>query len=517
MTMLLVAASAAGAAAPAGCGSGNPPAAKPTFTAEQLRDPTQCKACHPSHYSDWSRSMHAYATDDPVFVAMNARGQRETNHALGTFCVRCHAPVAVNDGKTDGTNLSQLAPAEKGVTCFFCHSIDSIGPTHANADVGLASDGVMRGELADAAPNTAHASAYSPYQDHARPESGSMCGSCHDIVTQPGGGHIERTFAEWQASALGKTSNVTCGFSGTCHMATSSATGPVALGGPTNRTFHEHDFAAVDIAFAPAFPLDPDGQKAKVESLLADTLQGALCVNTLGGIRVFLDDVSAGHSWPSGSAQDRRAWAEVVASKAGAPIYQSGVVAPGAVVGADPTDKDLWVLRDVMFDAQGQPVDMFWQAACASGNELQVISSYNPTDPGFFTHQERFYPNTPNPGDSYLQQVPDDVKLTLHLQPIGLDVLNDLVASGDLDPSIVAKMSTAALTVGFRAADGSIVPSLEWTPQAAAGSVYPDSTEGPGVTMSCVSTANFNVVSSTRRASDPPTKCSPPATPDAGP
>ena len=53
--------------------------------------------------------MHAYAADDPVFVAMNQRGQRETAGALGDFCVKCHAPVAVHDGlTTDGLNLATL-------------------------------------------------------------------------------------------------------------------------------------------------------------------------------------------------------------------------------------------------------------------------------------------------------------------------------------------------------------------------------------------------------------------------
>ena len=42
--------------------------------------------------------MHAYAAEDPVFLAMNQRGQRETNGELGDFCVQCHAPVAVHVG-----------------------------------------------------------------------------------------------------------------------------------------------------------------------------------------------------------------------------------------------------------------------------------------------------------------------------------------------------------------------------------------------------------------------------------
>ena len=30
---------------------------------------------------------------------MNKRGQRETNGALGTFCLKCHAPMAVALGR----------------------------------------------------------------------------------------------------------------------------------------------------------------------------------------------------------------------------------------------------------------------------------------------------------------------------------------------------------------------------------------------------------------------------------
>ena len=71
--------------------------------------------------------MHAYAAEDPVFLAMNARGQRETNGALGDFCVKCHAPLAVELGlTTDGLNLGEIPPHLAGVTCFFCHTVESV-------------------------------------------------------------------------------------------------------------------------------------------------------------------------------------------------------------------------------------------------------------------------------------------------------------------------------------------------------------------------------------------------------
>ena len=51
--------------------------------------------------------MHAYAADDPVFLAMNRRGQREAG--IGDFCVQCPRPMAVRTGATtDGLNLDSL-------------------------------------------------------------------------------------------------------------------------------------------------------------------------------------------------------------------------------------------------------------------------------------------------------------------------------------------------------------------------------------------------------------------------
>ena len=94
---------------------------------EELLDPAACKDCHPAHFEEWEGSMHAYAGGDPVFVAMNARGQRETNGELGSFCVQCHAPMALRLGLTeDGLNLDELPAYTRGVTCFFCHTAEAV-------------------------------------------------------------------------------------------------------------------------------------------------------------------------------------------------------------------------------------------------------------------------------------------------------------------------------------------------------------------------------------------------------
>jgi hypothetical protein len=438
-----------------------------------MLDPQTCATCHIEHYRDWTGSMHAYASDDPVFIAMNARGQRETGGKLGAFCVSCHAPMAVRQGATsDGLNLASLPQKLKGVTCFFCHTIDAVNGTH-NAAVSLSGDLVMRGEYADPLANAAHAATSDVLHDRDHMESAGLCGACHDIVAPPGAA-IERTFAEWQSSVYAHATGNTCG---QCHMPESTSEVPIAqVPGAVPRRRHAHDFPAVDVALTPNFP-NAATEKAAITQFLGTTLQTALCVTETGALRVLLDNVGAGHQWPSGATQDRRAWAEVVASKGGAVIYQSGVVHDGTPVTSVTNDPDLWLMRDCMFGVTTPPaqVDMFWLAASYEGNELPVQVTFDPTDPRYYqTHIVQSYPRMTS---ATLPSMPDQVTLRVRLEPIGLDVLADLVGTKDLDPAAIAAMAAIDVT-----------PLLTWT-AAAATLTY---VEG-GIPVSCVSATNFNV------------------------
>ena len=486
-----------------GCSSQqNPGAPANHLPRDALLDPSSCQGCHPNHYRDWSQSMHAYAADDPVFVAMNQRGQRETNHQLGPFCVNCHAPMAVRDGlTTDGSNLASLPQKYKGVTCFFCHTVTSVDGTH-NAELSLSTDLAMRGEYSDPIGGAAHASAYSTLHDGDLQTSAPVCGTCHDIVVNQTSAPIERTFCEWSHSAYNApvaAGGQTCA---QCHM--HETPGPIAqVPNAPRRRFHSHDFPGVDVSLDPG-AADAGTVRATVQRFLASSLHGALCVTQGGGVRVLLDPVFLGHDWPSGAAQDRRAWAEVIAYRGGSVIYQSGVVPDGTPVVAVQNDPDLWLLRDQMFDTQGNPANMFWQAASTKGNEITALATFDQLDPRFYqTHVVRTFPHDIAP----LPQMPDRVTFRMRLQPVGLDVLSDLVASGDLDPSVPARMPT--WDVSFLSADGGIEPSLEWTPQAAGAATYLDEFDLTPAT--CATTATFNVGATKVPAAvpSPPKSCSP--------
>ncbi len=481
LAALVLASAAVAASATVSCSSKS---AAPTYYArDTLLDPETCKKCHADHYADWSASMHAYASDDPVFRAMNARGQRETKGALGDFCVKCHAPMAVNEkATTDGTNLDSVPQKLHGVTCFFCHTVESVAGTH-NDPLVLASDITMRGEYSDPVANAAHPATYSTLHDLTQLGSAPLCGACHDIVS-PEGAAIERTYADWQASLFSHAGlgGSTCS---ECHMdelPRGDGLEPIAQAPNVfARKYHVHSFLAVDQPTTPPLPAPP-ATDTPLQEFLDTTVSTALCVvqqDGNGAIRVIVDNVAAGHSVTSGSAQDRRLWAEVIAYQGGKVIYQSGVVPAGTPVTEVKNDPDLWLIRDCMFDDAGAQVSMFWQAASVESNLLPFSTTIDQTDPAYYrTHVVQYYPRDPS---ATLPAAPDKVTLRLLLQPIGLDVLRDLEQSGDLDAGIEPQIPTLAFPE----------PILTWTPAAAAAAdagYYEEQTP-----VACVGDTSLNV------------------------
>ncbi len=392
----------------------------------ELLDPAACAECHPAHYAAWSRSMHAHAADDPVFLAMNARGQREA--ALGDFCVRCHAPVALALGETDGTSLDGVPPEHRGVTCVWCHQLDAVTGEH-NAAVRFANDGWMRAAIADPDPSAPHQAGYGALQDRNDPAASAACGACHDVVT-PADVHLERTYAEWQGSVFAGDGPGRQGC-GHCHMPSSE--GPAALDGPV-RALHDHAMPGVDVALVD-WP-EAERHVGEVQAELDRALLARLCVLPLTGgteVTLRLEGVALGHGFPSGSSHDRRVWAEVIAWRGEDEVLRTGVVPDGEAV-VDVDDPLRWELHDVVTDATGAPAHMFWEVAEVSSRALPVSTTTDPTDPAFDHGREARWPL---PGVE-----PDRVEARVRVRPIGLEILDDLIESGDLDPAVRSAMPT---------------------------------------------------------------------------
>jgi cytochrome c554/c'-like protein len=456
--LLLLAGCSHGRSTPAP-GDAEPSGAPAQLTRAQLLDPASCKECHPIHYREWASSMHAYAGRDPVFVAMNKRGQRETHGELGDFCVRCHAPMAVLDKRTgDGLDLDRLPDQQRGVTCYFCHDVVGIEGDH-NAMLRLANDTTMRGPIRDPLPTRAHQAQYSEMLEETSPKSTGVCGGCHDIVTRTGV-HLERTFEEYRSGLFSKSATgAPPSFDSCvgCHMPGQkafAATGSVDL-----RSVHEHLWPGIDV------PLTNFPHRDALRSAVEDCQLGLASVSfftlevTPPDLFSFQVETKAGHHQPSGAAQDRRMWLEFLAyDESGALLEQvsSGNIADGELEEKPEDypsrDPNLLMLRDRIYDARGKPVHMFWQAAMSGAHPAGYESNVIPVAATSYidgTHVllKQYRARGPH-------GLPARVTARLRIRPIGLDVLQDLVSSGDLDPALVTEMPT--LTFGVQ---------IEWTPK----------------------------------------------------
>lgn len=413
---------------------------EPTLTAEQLRDPASCAGCHSTHYQQWSGSMHAYASVDPIFRAMNDRGQRETNGELGDFCVKCHAPVALALGETeDGTNLDEVDEHLQGIGCVYCHTTTEVTGTH-NAALKQSDDGVLRAGIVDPIENTAHNAEYSRLHDRNAAESSDVCGACHDVVLT-NGLHLEQTYLEWQQSLFSQDgpARLSCGH---CHMRKSD--GPAAAGGPV-REIHDHSMPGVDVALID-FP-EKEAQLAGIQRELDLTVVSALCVVPIPSgseIRLQLENAGAGHRWPSGASHDRRAWVELTAYRGEEVLFETGVI-PDGVALAEIDDPDRWELHDIASKGEDKPHPMIWEVETIERRTLPVPTTTDPTDPAFLHFLQRNWP--------LAGVVPDRVTAQVHIRPVGLEILRDLVDSGDLDASLIEKMPTFTL-------EGA---TIEWT------------------------------------------------------
>lgn len=433
------------------------------FTVEQLQDPSTCMECHPKHYQQWSGSMHAYASDDPVFVAMNNRGQRETNGQLGDFCVRCHAPVAVAAGLTDGQNFNPTAlPASaRGITCYFCHNVAEVTQPHNNGLV-LANDQTMRGGTKSPLENRAHRASYDPLMD-SDTNASEICGSCHDIVVPASINGttdlaLERTYAEWQTTIFATDPrpgiHLSCG---SCHMPSSTdviADAPGLDVKVRSNGFHEHMWPAVDQALTPfaeldaqataiARDLDPSISILGPAPLAGGPNPGGVCVTPENGgqITVRVDAIGVGHTWPSGAAQDRRTWLEVIAYDVDDQIvFESGVV-PDGIDPDEIGDVNLLGFWDRTFKADETPAHFFWDVARIDSQLLQPAVTLDKFDPRFDHSVTRTFPIVG------LANTIERITTRFRVRPLPHALLNDLVSSGDLSPAITIPTLDVGATV----------------------------------------------------------------------
>ncbi|MEZ5978677.1 MAG: multiheme c-type cytochrome [Planctomycetota bacterium] len=274
-------------AAPPSDGAVDPDAAHAElFVGDRFPSATECRACHPDHYREWSVSPHAYAQISPVFNAMHGSLLLRSNGTFGDFCIRCHTPVGMALGEPlFGPNSERDPVSLEGVTCIVCHRQDeSFGKNSGRTpiregDLFAPVNGPRDGdEVARviASPDEfgpvvteagrrgrrIHAEAHF-FEPITQP---GFCGSCHD-VTLVNGFRLEEAFSEYKQSPAAERGE-TCQ---DCHMgvepgvASGYHTGPAAVVGgvpttPRKRTSHMFPGPDHSVVHPGIYPHDPDAK-----------------------------------------------------------------------------------------------------------------------------------------------------------------------------------------------------------------------------------------------------------------
>jgi hypothetical protein len=252
--------------------------------------------------------------------------------------------------------------------------------------------------------------------------------------------HLERTFSEWKETVFARPNPLQHLSCSKCHMV-GDIDGVVAdFEGVPLRKPRDHSFPGVDVALT-EWP-EIDAQRAGIERDLFAAVTARLCPEPPGPLSFtyILDNTFAGHMLPSGAAADRRAWVEIIAyDENNAVLFQSGVVADGQPVAELPGlgDTQLWQIRDYTYDDNDEAAHMFWDVSRIESELLTPAVTSDPSDPDYIHSVQRSYT---------LPQIPARVTARMHLRPIGLDILDDLIASGHLDPLYRDRVPTFTLT-----------------------------------------------------------------------
>jgi hypothetical protein len=111
LPLLLAAACASRAPAPAERRPGGLEPIDPGTREPRLLSASACAGCHPEEHAEWSASRHAVAWTNGIF-------RREYRDKPRAWCVRCHAPL---DAQVAEVARGGGPLADEGVGCATCH------------------------------------------------------------------------------------------------------------------------------------------------------------------------------------------------------------------------------------------------------------------------------------------------------------------------------------------------------------------------------------------------------------
>ena len=267
----------------------------------------------------------AVAARDPLFRAA-FEVARKDRPELTDLCLRCHAPVAWLNGRSEG-DLAQLIESDlESVSCDICHRMESNEPYIGSGQFKI--DALTRKRSRRGAePFGGHSVLRTSFV-----ASAEACGACHSLFNPAENAHDEngaeypfayyeqRTYEEWKDSKAFRD-NVTCI---DCHM--KKARGRGVEGGDVYDDLAVHSFVGGNTFVVDAvrilYPqLGLRDEANQVKEWIRESLRSAAELTTTTGpvevvsggsfpVQVRLTN-KTGHKLPSGYPEGRRVYLSV--------------------------------------------------------------------------------------------------------------------------------------------------------------------------------------------------------------
>ncbi len=257
-----------------------------------------CRECHPALTEQWQGSAHSRSAVNPVFLRFfNGGNGQETSgggpgykldfpHSNGN-CATCHAPVLAFDNPFNADPNLARDVAKEGVSCDFCHKINSVIVDQGGGRPGVLSIQFKR-------PPEGRQIFYGPYTDvfpgddsyHPLYTQSRYCAPCHhgkfwDVL-------MYSEFQEWTESRYARD-NIQCQ---DCHMKADGSMTRFALedeGGILRapETIPSHTFFGTN-------------SKTFMREAIELTVQEKLNQGSLR-VTVTIKNMKAGHHYPTGN------------------------------------------------------------------------------------------------------------------------------------------------------------------------------------------------------------------------
>ena len=152
-----------------------------------------CGRCHRAIHEAWKGSSHAAAMENRLFQDALELASAEFGAGARRVCLDCHSPAGARSGDY---GLTKKVTWE-GVTCDYCHSVQSVGFGGRNPVAIVSFSRTKSGPL-KGSRSPAHDTNYSDVHT-----SSSICAPCHEYRNGLGF-PVLTTYSEWKASRYGK-------------------------------------------------------------------------------------------------------------------------------------------------------------------------------------------------------------------------------------------------------------------------------------------------------------------------